>query len=151
MRYRVTCTTKHEKHELITHLGCYTTTNLYIYLTEAEVIDRIENQGDTFYVERPTGHVTDVEVATREGKKYLKTKADSEKPDNLLSLRDCPQKKQDGSGVVRNGGPEHSTPGTSAANGGTSYFRVSPIHRYLSPGRKWGHSRVERVYSSVLR
>lgn len=101
MRYRVTCTTKLETHEYITHLGCHTTTNVYCYLSEAEVIRRIESRTDTFYDERPTGHVVEVIVAERDGKKYLKTEADGERPDNLLSLPDCPTKKQDVSRIVR--------------------------------------------------
>lgn len=100
MRYRTTCTTKREPRERISHIGCHTTTNLYLYLTEDEVIPRIESRTDTFYVERPAGHVVEVVVAEREGKKYLKTEADGERPDNLLSLPDCPPKKN-GSGVVR--------------------------------------------------
>ena len=92
-QYRVTCTKKHEEHERITILGCYTTTKVFLTFTEAEVIDRIENANDTFYVERPTGHVVELEVVTpKNGKKYVKTKADGEKPDNLLSLPDCPKK-----------------------------------------------------------
>jgi hypothetical protein len=100
-RYRVTCTTKHEKYERILGLGCYTPDNVFHTFTEPAVIDRIENHGDTFYVERPTGHVADLEVAEREGRKYLKTKADGERPDNLLSLPDCPAKSSDGTGRVR--------------------------------------------------
>jgi hypothetical protein len=101
MRYRVTCTVKLEAHACISHLGCHTTTNVYLNLSEAEVIRRIESRADTFFVERPSGHIVEVVVAEREGKKYLKTEADGERPDNLLSLPDCPARKQDGSGAVR--------------------------------------------------
>lgn len=90
MRYRTGCTTKHENNELITHLGVYNPSGAWSYLTEAQVIRMIEVDGDTFYVERPTGHVVEVIVARREGHKYLKTDADGEKPNNLLSLPDCP-------------------------------------------------------------
>ncbi len=88
-RYRVTCTLKHEKNERIVSLGCYSPANIYYTFTETEVIDRLENQTDSFYVERPTGHVVDLIVAEREGRKYVKTEADGEKPDNLLSLSNC--------------------------------------------------------------
>jgi hypothetical protein len=92
-RYRVTCTTPHASHERILGLGCYTPTNVFLTFTEAQVIDRIENHGDSFYVERPTGHVTDLEVVKQhDGTKYVKTEADGEKPDNLLSLPTCPAK-----------------------------------------------------------
>lgn len=99
MRFRVSCTIKLETNEYITHLGC-NANNAYVLLTEAEVITRIESRTDTFYVERPTGHVVEVVVAERNGRKYLKTEADGEKPDNLLALPNCPPKKS-GSGVVR--------------------------------------------------
>jgi Protein of unknown function (DUF3892) len=93
-RYRVTCTAKREKYERILGLGCYSPTNVFLTFTEAQVIDRIENQGDTFYVERPTGHVIDLEVVKgQDGTKYVKTIADGEKPDNLLSLPACPARQ----------------------------------------------------------
>lgn len=91
-RYRVTCIVKHEKYERISSLGCFTPDNVFLSFTEDEVIDRIENHRDSFYVERPSGHVIDLEVAERDGKKYVKTIPDGEKPDNLLSLPPCPAK-----------------------------------------------------------
>jgi Protein of unknown function (DUF3892) len=90
-RYRVTCTTKDENNERIIGLGCYAPGNVYLKFTEAEVIARIEGYSDSFYVERPDGHVADLMVAEREGRKYLKTVADGERPDNLLSQPHCPQ------------------------------------------------------------
>jgi hypothetical protein len=93
-RYRVTCTTPHASHERILGLGCYTPDNVFLTFTEAQVIDRIENHHDTFYVERPTGHVVDLIVITKhDGTKYVKTTADGERPDNLLSLPPCPAKQ----------------------------------------------------------
>ena len=100
MRYRATCTTNHPTHERITHLGCATNTNVYQLFTEEDAINRIES-GDTFYVERPVSHVVEIVIAKREGKKYLKTEPDGERPDNLLSLPDCPAKKSENSGTVR--------------------------------------------------
>jgi hypothetical protein len=100
MRYRTTCTTNHPTHQRITHLGCVTTSNLYQLFTENEAIKRIED-GDAFYVERPAGHVIEVVIAMREGRKYLKTERDGEKPDNLLSLPECPAKKAVHSGTIR--------------------------------------------------
>jgi hypothetical protein len=88
-RYRVCCTTTREKNEGIISLGCYSPGNVYFTFTEQEVIDRIESGRDTFYSERPNGHVAEVEVSEREGKKYVRTKPDGELPDNLLSLLAC--------------------------------------------------------------
>jgi hypothetical protein len=114
MRHRVTCTTKHEKHELITHLGAYNTANVWIYFNETEVIRMINYDGDTFYVERPTGHVVEVIVAERGGRVFLKTEADGEKPNNLLSLPDCPKKQTSITGVV-------STVIAAASHGSSSW------------------------------
>jgi len=91
-RYRVSCTQKREKHEHVISLGCYGPGNTFHRFSEAEVIDRIENCGDTFYAERPDGHVAEIEVVDREGEKYLKTKPDGERPNNLDWLPDCPPK-----------------------------------------------------------
>lgn len=91
-RYRVSCTQKHEKHEHIVALGCYNPSNTFHKFTEPEVIERIERHGDTFYTERPGGHVAEVIVVEIDGKKYLKTKADGERPNNLDWLPDCPEK-----------------------------------------------------------
>lgn len=91
-RYRASCTQKHEKHEHILNLGCYGPDNAYHNFTEAEVISRIESRRDTFYAERPDGHVAEVIVVEREGEKYLKTEPDGERPNNLDWLPDCPAK-----------------------------------------------------------
>ncbi|RYG21556.1 MAG: DUF3892 domain-containing protein [Chitinophagaceae bacterium] len=49
----------------------------------------IENRTISFYTS-VGGHVRNVIVATRNGVKYLKTEADHDTPDNLLSLPECP-------------------------------------------------------------
>lgn len=92
-RYRVDCTTKLEKHEHIVSLGCYGPGNSFHNFSEAEVITRIENNTDTFYSERPDGHVAEVIVETRLGEKFLKTKPDGERPNNLDWLPDCPSNR----------------------------------------------------------
>ncbi|MGD0735205.1 MAG: DUF3892 domain-containing protein [Terracidiphilus sp.] len=91
-RYRVSCTQKREKHEHIVSLGCYGPGNTFHQFSEAEVIDRIENQGDTFYSERPDGHVAEIIVEHQLGEKFLKTRPDGERPNNLDWLPDCPAK-----------------------------------------------------------
>jgi hypothetical protein len=92
-RYRVSCTEKLEKHEHILSLGCYGLGNAFHRFSEGEVIRRIENGKDTFYSERPDGHVAEIIVVVeRNGEKYLKTKPDGERPNNLDWLPDCPPK-----------------------------------------------------------
>ncbi len=54
-----------------------------------DAIRGIENGTYTFYT-NVNGHVRRVVIATRSGVKYLKTEADNDTPDNLLSLAECP-------------------------------------------------------------
>jgi Protein of unknown function (DUF3892) len=60
-------------------------------LSEADAIKGINQGRWAFFVERPTGHSVNVVVATSPyGNPYLKTEADGEHPNNLLSLPECP-------------------------------------------------------------
>ena len=59
-------------------------------LTEANAIAGIERGEWAFYVDGPDGRSVAVIVAARLGRKYLKTVADGEQPNNLLSLPECP-------------------------------------------------------------
>jgi hypothetical protein len=59
-------------------------------LTLDEAIAEID-RGQQFLVEEPQGHRVRVVVETsRAGHRYLKTTADGEVPNNLLSLAECP-------------------------------------------------------------
>jgi hypothetical protein len=56
-----------------------------------DAIIGIENGTYAFYVERPAGDRVNVVVAkSAAGNKYLKTTADGDQPNNLLSLPECP-------------------------------------------------------------
>ena len=57
-------------------------------ISEAQAIQNIESGLYSYFVNR--GGEVNVIVATRNGKKYLKTVSDGETPDNLLSLPECP-------------------------------------------------------------
>jgi len=60
-------------------------------LTQEEAIRGIELGKYSFYVQSPGTARTRVVVATsRAGRKYLKTAADGDLPNNLLSLPECP-------------------------------------------------------------
>ncbi len=50
----------------------------------------IENGKWTFFVRRNSQSVRVVVAVSRYGNKYLKTEADGEQPNNLLSLPECP-------------------------------------------------------------
>ena len=90
-RFQIRCINKDDRrnvYERITHVGGVGTTRWR--LTVEDVIQRIESGAESFYVNRPQGDTVDVTVATRLGRKYLKTKADGDEPNNLLSLPECP-------------------------------------------------------------
>jgi Protein of unknown function (DUF3892) len=56
-----------------------------------DAIAGVENGTYSFYVERPAGDAVEVVVAvSARGRKYLKTVADGDQPNNLLSLPECP-------------------------------------------------------------
>lgn len=80
---------RNNPYERITHVGGYTTQRWK--LTQQEAIHHIETGEWQFYVNRPNGDVVWVVVAvSRFGNKYLKTEADGDEPNNLLSLPECP-------------------------------------------------------------
>ncbi|RZM24557.1 MAG: DUF3892 domain-containing protein [Pedobacter sp.] len=58
-------------------------------LSLKDAIKGIEDQKYSFYTS-VNGHLRNVVIATRSGTKYLKTEADNDTPDNLLSLQECP-------------------------------------------------------------
>ena len=55
---------------------------------ENVVIEEIDNRTESYFVDVNGNHV-EVEVAEREGVKYLRTDADQTTENNLLSLPDC--------------------------------------------------------------
>ncbi len=65
-------------------------------LTQDKAISDIEDGTYVFYIERPADHRVDVIVAVsidgnKSLHKYLKTIADREQPNSLLSLPTCPE------------------------------------------------------------
>jgi hypothetical protein len=89
---RVDCvnkTNRTDPHERISHVGGPNPYGTRWKLAEDEAIAGIERGRWSFYVERPAGHRIAVVVASRLGRKYLKTVADGERPDNLLALPEC--------------------------------------------------------------
>jgi len=83
-------TDRYNAHERIQNVGGVNSDGARWKLTEARAIQGIESKEWSFFVS-VNGLTVDVIVATsRYGNKYLKTKADGEQPDNLLSLPECP-------------------------------------------------------------
>jgi glutamine cyclotransferase len=94
---RIRCVAKNDRtsaHERIHSVGGVKPDGSHWKLTQDKAISDIEDGTSVFYMERPAGHRIDVIVAvSAEGKslnKYLKTMADGEQPEYLLSLPTCP-------------------------------------------------------------
>jgi Protein of unknown function (DUF3892) len=90
---QIKCINKQDRpnpHEHITHVGGHEDKPWKI--TQQEAIDFIENEEWKFWV-KPPGFKESVWVIvakSRYGHKYLKTAADGENENNLLSLPECP-------------------------------------------------------------
>lgn len=83
-------TDRYNPHERIKNIGGKNADGTRWKLSETDAIAGIEQGKWSFYVTRG-GHTVDVIIATSQyGHKYLKTTADGERPDNLLSLPECP-------------------------------------------------------------
>jgi hypothetical protein len=78
-------------HERIHSVGGAKPDGSHWTLTQDKAISCIEDGTYVFYIERPAGHRIDVIVATTAYGNYLKTVADREQPDKLLSLPICPE------------------------------------------------------------
>ena len=92
MALRVDCINKTDRtdpHERISHIGGANPDGTRWRLTESDAIAGIEEGKWTFYVERPARDRIAVMIATRLSRKYLKTAADGEQPNNLLALPEC--------------------------------------------------------------
>lgn len=92
-RHQIRCINKadrYDAHERIINIGGLNGTTERWKISVAEAIKGIERGDWQFYV-MVNGSSADVIIAvSRYGHKYLKTIADGEQPNNLLSLPECP-------------------------------------------------------------
>lgn len=93
-RLEIECIRKSDRynpHERILGIGGTNPDGSRWYLTQEDAIRGIESKEWEFFV-RVAGRTVKVIVAvSRFGNKYLKTEADGEQPNNLLSLPECPR------------------------------------------------------------
>ena len=90
---RITCINKTDRTsawERIRRVGGVNSDGGRWALSLDNAIAGVESKQYAFYVERPAGDRVDVIVAkSASGNKYLKTTADGDQPNNLLSLPEC--------------------------------------------------------------
>lgn len=94
--HEVTCINKSDRqnpHERITHIGGSKgakDSGGRWKLDQQQAINGIEDGTWSFFVSQGGHRVNVVVAVSRSGNKYLKTEADGEQPNNLLSLPECP-------------------------------------------------------------
>ena len=93
MALQVKCINKSDRqnaHERIKRIGGTNTDGSRWSLTQEDAIQGIESKKWAFYVSVGGKAVNVIVAVSRYGNKYLKTEADGEQPNNLLSLPECP-------------------------------------------------------------
>jgi Protein of unknown function (DUF3892) len=92
-RARIRCINKTDRqnpHERISHVGGINSDGSRWRQTEDQTIREIDEGSWSFYTHEG-GKTAEVIVAEHQGRKYLKTENDGLRPDNLLSLPECPK------------------------------------------------------------
>lgn len=91
-RREATCINKSNRYnpyERIVRIGGVNVDGSRWYATQEQAITWIENRTYDLFARVEGQKVSVVVALSRYGNKYIKTKADGEQPDNLLSLPEC--------------------------------------------------------------
>jgi hypothetical protein len=86
MAVQITCITKPDRysdHEAITHVG-----GSGFKITRQQCANNIDSGAESYFV-HVAGYRTEVTTYVKNGVKFIKTRADATKKDNLLSLPEC--------------------------------------------------------------
>lgn len=92
-RHEVSCVRKSNRynpHESILGIGGINPDGTRWYATQEQAIGWIESGKYEFFVRVGGREVKVIVAVSRYGNHYLKTEADGEEPNNLLSLPECP-------------------------------------------------------------
>lgn len=93
-RHEVKCVRKQDRynpHERILGLGGVNPGGERWYCTQEDAVTWIEIRRYNFFVRISGKEVNLIVAESRYGNKYVKTEADGEQPNNLLSLQECPR------------------------------------------------------------